>query len=145
MRTDSQGQWDRLVVTENTLTQTNSYEGAQGRAVINGNTTTVTGGGDQENYEEVIEGNTRTVTYGGGSGYREVTEGNTITRTSLDGKTKIVIDKQGNDIFISLMGISYFTGDIGNPEKDKIKNTIDAITQGRLKDVNFQLLVWYGR
>jgi hypothetical protein len=143
MRTGRQG-WDRLVVTENTLTQTNSYEGAQGRAVINGNTTTVTGGGSQENYEEVIRGNTRTVTYGGGSGYREVTEGNTITRTSLDGKTKIVVDKQGNDIFISLTGIGYFTGDIGNSEKDKIKNTIDAIIQGRLKDVDFSLLVWYG-
>jgi hypothetical protein len=141
--TVSEGWWQRIVVTGNTKTETDSL-GNWSRAVINGNTTTVTRNGELS-YEEVIHGNTRTLTYSYGSGYREVVDGNTVTITSLDGKRKEVIDKQGNDIFLTLTGGTYGFDDIGMSEKDRVKNTIDGITSGRLKDGKFYELIDYGR
>jgi hypothetical protein len=135
--------WQKVVVNENTMTETDS-SGSWSRAVINGNTTTVTKNGELS-YEEVIRGNTRTWTYGGGGyGYREVVDGNTITITSLDGKRKEVIDKQGNDVFLTLTG-AYGFNDIGVSEKDRIKSTIDGIISGRLQDGKFYELIDYGR
>jgi hypothetical protein len=156
--------------------------------VINGNTTTVTKNGELS-YEEVICGNTRTLTYSYGGGYREVVDGNTITITSLDGKREEVIDKQGNDVFLTLTGaysfddieeavpkLKFWNSDLrfkgkSGPdfspirplfpracgktigfwnrlevsEKDRVKNTIDGITSGRLKDGKFYELIDYGR
>jgi hypothetical protein len=141
--TDSyEGWWQRVVVSESTMTETDST-GSWSRAVINGNTTTVIKDGELS-YEEVIHGNTRTLTYSYGSGYREVTEGNTITITSLDGKRKEIIDRQGSDIFITLTG-SYAFDNIGVSEKDRVKSTIDGIISGRLKDGKFYELIDYGR
>jgi hypothetical protein len=134
--------WQRVVVSENTMTETDST-GSWSRAVINGDTTTVTKNGALS-YEEVIRGNTRTLTYSYGSGYREVIDGNTITVTSLDGKRTEVIDKQGNDIFLTLTGSYCFDG-IGTPEKDRVKDTINGIISGRLKDGKFYELIDYGR
>jgi hypothetical protein len=34
----------------------------------------------------------------------------TITVTSLDGKNKTVVDKQGNDIFITITGYAFDNG-----------------------------------
>jgi hypothetical protein len=136
--------WQKVVVSGgNTMTETDS-SGSWSRAVINGNTTTVTKNGELS-YEEVIRGNTRTLTYSYGGGYREVVDGNTITVTSLDGKRKELIDKQGNDIFLTLTGSSYGFSDIGLSEKDRVKSTIDGITSGRLKDGKFYELIDYGR
>jgi hypothetical protein len=140
--TVSEGWWQRIVITGNTMTETDSL-GSWSRAVVNGNTTTVTKNGELS-YEEVIRGNTRILTYSYGGGYREVVEGNTITITSLDRKRQEVIDKQGNDVFITLTG-SYCFDDIGMSEKDRVKNTIDGITSGRLKDGRFYELIDYGR
>jgi hypothetical protein len=135
--------WQRIVVSGNTMTETDS-SGSWSRAVINGNTTTVTKDG-KLSYEEVIRGNTRTFTHGGGGyGYIEVVEENTITITSLDGKRKEVIDKQGNDIFLTLTG-AYCFDDIGVSEKDRVQSTINGITSGRLKDGKFYELIDYGR
>ncbi|MDR1930717.1 MAG: hypothetical protein LBQ44_08825 [Treponema sp.] len=134
--------WQKVVVSGNIMTETDS-SGSWSRAVINGNTTTVTKDGSLS-YEEVIRGNTRTLTYSYGGGYREVVDGNTITITSLDGKRKEVIDKQGNDIFLTLTG-AYGFNDIGISEKDRVKSTIDGITSGRLEDGKFYELIDYGR
>jgi hypothetical protein len=134
--------WQKIVASGNTMTETDSL-GSWSRAVINGNTTTVTKDGSLS-YEEVIQGNTRTLTYSYGGGYKEVVDGNTITITSLDGKRKEVIDKQGNDIFLTLAG-AYSFDDIGVSEKDRVKSTIDGITSGRLKDGKFYELIDYGR
>jgi hypothetical protein len=134
--------WQKVVVNENTITETD-VSGSWSRAVINENTTTVTKNGSLS-YEEVIRGNTRTLTYSYGGGYREVVEGNTITVTSLDGKREEVIDKQGSDIFITLTG-AYVFDNIGVSEKDRVKSTIDGIMSGRLKDGKFYELIDYGR
>jgi hypothetical protein len=134
--------WQKVAANGNTMTETDSL-GSWSRAVINGNTTTVTKNGELS-YEEVIRGNTRTLTYSYGGGYREAVDGNTITITSLDGKRKEVIDRQGNDIFLTLTG-SYCFDDIGVSEKDRVKNTIDGIISGRLKDGKFYELIDYGR
>jgi hypothetical protein len=141
--TVSENWWQKVVTNGNTVTETDSL-GNWSRAVINGNTTTVTRDG-KLSYEEVIRGNTRTFTYGGGGyGYREVFEGNTITITSLDGERKEVIDKQGNDVFLTLTG-SYCFDDIGVSEKNRVQSTIDGITSGRLKDGKFYELIDFGR
>jgi hypothetical protein len=134
--------WQKVVVSENTMTETDS-SGSWSRAVINGNTTTVTKNGELS-YEEVIRGTTRTLAHGG-YGYREVVDGNTITITSLDGKTVELVEKQGNDIFITMTGRNYGFSDIGVSEKDRVKNTIDGIISGRLKDGKFYELIDYGR
>jgi hypothetical protein len=133
--------WQKIVVTGNTMTETD-VTGSWSRAVINGNTTTVTKDGSLS-YEEVISGNTRILTYSYGSGYREVVDGNTITITSLDGKNKEVVDKQGNDIFITITGYAFDA--IGVSEKDRVKNVIDGIASGRIKDGLFYELLDYGR
>jgi hypothetical protein len=133
--------WQKIVVTGNTMTETD-VTGSWSRAVINGNTTTVTKDGSLS-YEEVIRGNTRTLTYSYGSGYREIVDGNTITITSLDGKNKEVVDKQGNDVFITITGYAF--DNIGMSEKDRIKSVIDGITSGRIKDGLFYELLDYGR
>jgi hypothetical protein len=135
--------WQKVVVNGNTITETDS-SGSWSRAVINGYTTTVTKDGELS-YEEVIRGNTRTLTYSYGGGYREVVGVKTITITSLDGKRKEVIDKQGYDIFLTLTGGTYGFDNIGVSEKDRVKNTIDGITSGRLKDGKFYELIDYGR
>jgi hypothetical protein len=140
--TVSESWWQKVAVNENTVMETDST-GSWSRAVINGNTTTVTKNGELS-YEEVIHGNTRTLTYSYGSGYREVVDGNMITVRSLDGKRTEVIDKQGSDIFLTLTG-SYCFDSIGVSEKDRIKNTINGITSGRLKDGKFYELIDYGR
>jgi hypothetical protein len=139
--TVSVGWWQKIVVAGNTMTETDSL-GGWSRAVINGNTTTVTEDGELS-YEEVIRGNTRTLTYSYGAGYREVVDGNTITVTSLDGKGKEVVDRQGNDIFITITGYAFHN--IGMSEKDRVKNVIDGITAGRIKDGLFYELITYGR
>ncbi|GHV15501.1 hypothetical protein FACS189491_12420 [Spirochaetia bacterium] len=139
--TVSEGWWQKIVVTGNTMTETDSL-GLWSRAVINGNTTTVTKNGELA-YEEVIRGNTRTLTYSYGSGYTEVVNGNTITITSFDGKNKEVVDKQGNDIFITITGYAFDA--IGVSEKDRVKSVIDGITSGRIKDGLFYELIDYGR
>jgi hypothetical protein len=134
MRTYSSGWWGRLVVTGNTLTITYPNSDELTRIVINGNTTTATGLGGGSYYEE-IRGDTRTFTIDNdySAGYREVVNGNTITKTSLDGKNKLVVDKQGNDVFITETG--YFSyGVIGVSEKDRIQSILDAVTSGRIKD-----------
>jgi hypothetical protein len=134
--------WQKVVVSGNKMTETD-VSGSWSMAVINGNTTTVTKDGSQS-YEEVIQGNTRTLTFSPNYGYKEVVDGNTITITSLDGKRKELIDKQGNSIFLTLTG-DYCFDDIGVSEKDRVKNTIDGITSGRLKDGKFYELIDYGR
>jgi hypothetical protein len=139
--TVSVGWWQKIVVAGNTMTETDSL-GYWARAVINGNTTTVTKDG-KPSYEEVIRGNTRTLTHSYGGGYREVVDGNTITVTSLDGKNKEVVDRQGNDIFITITGYAF--DNIGMSEKDRVKNVIDGITSGRIKDGLFYELIDYGR
>jgi hypothetical protein len=83
------------------------------------------------------------LTYSYGSGYREVVDGNTITITSLDGKNKEVVDKQGNDIFITITGYAF--DNIGVSERDRVKGVIDGITSGRIKDGLFYELLDYGR
>jgi hypothetical protein len=84
------------------------------------------------------------LTYSYGGGYREVIDGSTITITSLDGTRKEVINQQGSDVFITLTG-SYCFDNIGVSEKDRVKNTIDGITSGQLKDGKFYELITYGR
>ncbi|GMO16704.1 MAG: hypothetical protein Pg6A_02790 [Termitinemataceae bacterium] len=140
--TSSYGHWKRLVVTRNTLTITSSGTDELTKVVINGNTTTATGlwGGW---YEETIRGDTRTFKYDYG-GYREVVSGNTITKTSLDGKNKLVVDKQGNDIFITETGYAPYYGYIGISEKDRIQSILDTVTSGRIKDGLFDKITYTG-
>jgi hypothetical protein len=102
------------------------------------------GPGDGYGHEEVISGNMRTFTCNYLSDYTEVVNGNTITRTETNGDT-VVVDKQGNDIFITLTGSYPSTYGIGVSEKDHVKNVIDGITSGRMKDGLFYELITYFR
>jgi hypothetical protein len=169
--TGDDGSWDRIVVTENTLTQTDASGSWAKVVINGNTTTITGKGVVPEHNlrwgnevhipegEEVIRGNTRTRTYtdgkdGGykiekyltspysnGGGYKEVIDGNTITITSLDGKSKTVVDKQGNDIFITITGYCSYLYDIGVSEKDRYKSIIDAIISGRIKDGFFDHLI----
>jgi hypothetical protein len=138
--------WQKIVVSENTMTETDS-SGSWARAVISGNTTTITTSSNNRGYEEVIRGNTRTFANSHDARYQysEVVAGNTITLTSLDGRRREVIDRQGNDIFLTLTGSSYGFEDIGVPVKDQVQSTINGIRSGRLKDGQFYELINYGR
>jgi hypothetical protein len=160
----SDGYWTRTVTDGNTVTFTSS-SGRLAVTVLEGNTPTKTYPDETltvtyydlkdgsrtstDSYESwwqriVVGENTMTETDSLGDWSRAVINGNTITVTSLDGRREEVINKQGNDVFLTLTGSYSFT-DIGVSERDRVQNTIDGITSGRLTDGKFYELIDYGR
>jgi hypothetical protein len=78
------------------------------------------------------------------SAYVERSKSETSLCDSCDGKNKLVVDKQGNDIFITETGYAPYYGYIGISEKDRIQSILDTVTSGRIKDGLFDKITYTG-
>ncbi|GMO48618.1 MAG: hypothetical protein Pg6C_11210 [Treponemataceae bacterium] len=134
--------WQRIVVTKNTMAQTDS-QGQEVKAEIKGKETwRMSNGGSW--YEIIDKGERRIHRSGSRTTYERVEKNKiTIYEDGAKPERKTVVETQGNDITITIKGDPFAY--IGVSEKERIQCAIDGIKSGKLRPGMFYMLLSYER